>query len=121
MDKPETFTSEMQLSAAIDSDVIVGRIAKQVDFQKEQLILIAWKGHGAQSMNARVDAKGEIVFSESNSRTDAAKLAKDHVYFYAVAKDAKWKVAKEPEIPICLPPAEKLPQPAPVLPPPVAD
>ena len=117
MDKPETFTSEMQLAAAIEGDDIVGRIAKQIDFEKEQLILIAWKGHGAQSINAHVDAKGEIEFLESNSHTDAAKLAKDHVYFYAVAKGAKWKVAKEPDLPVCLPPPEPKLPPAAELPP----
>ena len=119
INRPEAFASKMQLAAAVEGEALVGRIAKQVDFQSEQLILIAWKGHAAQSIKARLDGRGDaqtVVFSEWDTHTDAAKLAKNHVYFYVVDKDTKWKFEKEPPLGGPFPPVirePELPQPRP--------
>ena len=65
-------------------------IAKIVDFDKDYMLIFAWSGSGGDKL-AAADEKGEAVFTVTRGRT---KDLRQHLRVFAVAKGAKWSVAK---------------------------
>ena len=97
-DKPRVFPDAMALAEVVKDKEIRDRIAAQIDFGKEQLILIAWKG-GSNNKPHRVDVSDDgesVVFVQPPITFQISKGDRHHVYLYALPKTAKWSHRKEP-------------------------
>ena len=71
-------------------------IQKQVDFNKEQLLLFKWSGSGRDKLELRVEeekAGAVVVFKLTPGLT---RDLRPHVRLYAVANDAAWRFAEKP-------------------------
>lgn len=98
-EKPEVIRSEMMLSEIFDSETIQDRIASQVDFAREQLVLFAWTGRSGERMSAAVkksDDESTVVFYELPRVGDGFATI-HHVQMYVIGKDAKWSLGPAPE------------------------
>jgi hypothetical protein len=90
--KPVMITNADELAKAIADKDWQAKIAKQVDFNKEQLVFFAWAGSGQDKLSARVDKDKKepvVVFSYTQGLTDDLR---SHFHLYAVGKDATWRV-----------------------------
>ena len=83
-------TSKAELEQLITDEPTREAIAKIVDFEKSYLLIFAWAGSGGDKI-AATDEKGEAVFTVTRGKT---KDLRQHLRVFAVAKDAKWSVAK---------------------------
>lgn len=94
--KPEAIRSTKELHAIFGNVTIRKRISSQVDFDKEQLILVAWAG-------TRSDKPLRIKPTEANTALgfyepkdeEVNKVAKNHIYLYAIGKNVRWFCEKE--------------------------
>ncbi len=90
--KPAVITSAEELAKAFPEKDIQARIAKDVDFQKEQLLFFAWSGSGGDKLTYKVEdgKKGpEVVFQRAAGFTD--DLA-SHFRLFAVPRGAAWRI-----------------------------
>lgn len=83
-------TSKAELEQLIPDEPTREAIAKLIDFEKSYLLIFAWAGSGGDKI-AAADEKGEAVFTVTRGKT---KDLRQHLRVFAVAKDAKWSVAK---------------------------
>lgn len=83
-------TSKAELEQLIADEPTREALAKIVDFEKSYLLIFAWAGSGGDKI-AGADEKGEAVFTVTRGKT---KDLRQHLRVFAVAKDAKWSVAK---------------------------
>jgi len=90
--KPARITKKEELEKAVSGKEVQEKIAKQVDFAREHLLLFAWQGSGGDKLSVKTeDEKGKVVavFSYSPGVTDDVKA---HVHLFAIPKDATWRV-----------------------------
>ena len=68
-------------------------LKKQVNFDKQNLIIIAWSGSGGDRITYFVNASfpEQVVFSYKRGRT---RDLRRHFKLYAVRKNVKWSVGK---------------------------
>src|SRR5262245_28054084 len=61
--KPTRITTAEELAKAVPDKEWRDRIARQVDFAREQLLFVAWSGSGGDKLSFRVEAgkKGPVV------------------------------------------------------------
>ena len=83
-------TSKAELEQLVTDEPTRDAIAKIVDFDKDYMLIFAWSGSGGDKL-AAADEKGEAVFTVTRGKT---KDLRQHLRVFAVAKDAKWSVAK---------------------------
>ena len=83
-------TSKVELEELIPDEATRDAIAKIVDFDKDYILIFAWAGSGGDKL-AAADEKGAAVFTVTRGKT---KDLRQHLRVFAVAKDAKWSVAK---------------------------
>ena len=91
--KPTRITNAEELAKAFpDTDEEwLGRIAKQVDFEKDELLFFAWTGSSTDRLSFKVEEtkKGPVVvFSYEQGRGD--DMPRPQFRLYAVAKN--WRV-----------------------------
>ena len=83
-------TSKAELAELIPDEATRDALAEIVDFDKSYILIFAWAGSGGDKL-AAVDEKGEAVFTVTRGKT---KDRRQHLRVFAVAKDAKWSLAK---------------------------
>ena len=69
----------------------LAKISKAVDFEKQSVLLFAWKGSGQDRLQYVVKESfpEQIVFSHKHGRT---KDLRSHVKVYVLRSDVKWAV-----------------------------
>jgi hypothetical protein len=89
-DKPTEIKNEEQLSKAFPQKELVEQIKKDVDFDKQKLLLFAWSGSGKDKIS--FDAgKDEVTFTYQRGLTRDLRA---HFHLFAIPKDAKWSMSK---------------------------
>jgi len=94
--KPINITSADELTKAISDEEVRDKIAKQVDFAKEQLVIFSWVGSGTDKLTYQVSEhrKGPYVaFTFHRGHGDDKPRPRHQIY--AVAKNASWGVEVE--------------------------
>jgi hypothetical protein len=91
--KPTRITSADELAKALPDKAWQERIANQVDFAKEYLLLFAWAGSGQDKLTFQawqaIVPGVEFVYTEG--RTDDLR---SHFRLFAVAKNLIWQVRR---------------------------
>jgi len=87
--KPTKITSAEELAKALPGKDVAEKVAKQVDFSKEYLLLFRWSGSGGDQLTASGETKA--TFAHQRGLT---KDLRQHLHLFAVAKDAEWEFAK---------------------------
>ena len=91
-DKPDVITSEEELTRAFPENELRDRIAKEVDFKKQQLVFFAWAGSGRDKLEFGV-YKGkkatEVTFTYERGLT---RDLRRHYHLFAIPRDATWRV-----------------------------
>jgi hypothetical protein len=90
---PKKITSEDELAIAIDAKEWQERIAKQVDFSKEYLLLFMWRGSGQDKLSSKVaeeKKKPVVIFEFSPGVTQDCHF---HASLFAVSRDVNWQLA----------------------------
>jgi hypothetical protein len=89
--KPTAITSAEELAKAFPDKEWQERIAKQVDFGKEKLLLFRWAGSGGDRISpaAGKGDKAPVVFHYRAGLTDDLRR---HFRLFAIPKDATWRV-----------------------------
>jgi hypothetical protein len=90
VDKPTVIASADDLTKAMLGEDATATIKKEVNFDKEQVLVFAWGGSGGDKLAASAD-KGEVTFEFKRGLT---RDFRQHVHAFVIPKDAKWKVAK---------------------------
>jgi hypothetical protein len=91
---PTRITNAEELAKAIPDKAWQDRIAKQVDFAKEQLLFFAWAGSGQDKLAFKDDSKGivpAVEFRYTEGKTDDLR---SHFRLYAVRKNISWQVRR---------------------------
>jgi len=88
--EPTKVTSKDELAKVVEDKDAADAIAKFVDFEKEYVLIFAWAGSGGDKLTAAVE-KDAVVFTVKRGLT---KDLRQHAHVFAVAKDAKWSMAK---------------------------
>ena len=88
--EPVKIASKEELAKAIEDKDSAAAIAKGVDFEKEYVLIFAWAGSGGDKLSATTE-KDAVVFTLTRGRTKDLRM---HAHVFAVAKDAKWSMAK---------------------------
>ena len=88
--EPSKVTSKDELAKAVEDKDTMDAIAKAVDFDKEYVLIFAWSGSGGDKLSAAGE-KDAAVFTLARGRTKDLRM---HAHVFAVAKDAKWSMAK---------------------------
>ncbi|MGE3805881.1 MAG: hypothetical protein AB7K24_14495 [Gemmataceae bacterium] len=90
VDKPTVIASAAQLSKAIPEKDVQARVAKEVDFSKQQVLFFAWTGSGTDKLTPKAEGN-KVVFQYAPGVTDDVAR---HFKLFVLAKDATWKVAR---------------------------
>ncbi len=90
--QPIVIKTKEELTTALGDKNAIETVLKEVDFAKEQLILFSWAGSGQDQITADDEKSkdGEVMFRYKPGRT---RDLRPHLRLFAIAKDAKWKVA----------------------------
>lgn len=97
VERPRAITTEAELNTAFADTTVRARLAKEVDFDKEQLLLFTWSGSGQDKLThefkllCEKSKESEVVFRYTpGDSTDR----KGHTHLYVVPKDKKttWRV-----------------------------
>ena len=99
-DKPQVIRDAKTLAAVFKDAGIEKRLVRQVDFRKQQLILIAWQGWLSDRLYQTIKTtKGvqSVVFVEPAQIDPPVPSRKFHVYLYAMPRDMKWICYKQPK------------------------
>lgn len=95
--RPRVIATEAELTAAVPDAAVRARMAKAVDFDKEQLLLFVWSGSGQDKLTPEFKVlcskskESEVVFRYvPGDSTDK----KGHARLFVVPKDKKttWRV-----------------------------
>jgi hypothetical protein len=89
IDKPTVIASADDLAKAMLGDDATATIKKEVNFDKEQVLLFAWAGSGGDKLTA-LAGKDEVTFQYAPGRT---KDLRQHFHAFVIPKNMKWKVA----------------------------
>jgi len=94
--KPTVIADDKALAAAMPDEAARKAIGKQVDFDKQELLLFAWSGSGRDRLRVSVRAgKGggkEHVFAYERGLT---RDFRPHTKLFAIEKGAKWSLQLE--------------------------
>lgn len=85
---PTGVTSREDLEKAISNDSVRERVLKEVNFEKQQLVLFHWSGSGQDKVTP-VTRDGKVVFEVKRGLT---KDLRNHALLFALAKETKWSV-----------------------------
>jgi RNA polymerase sigma factor (sigma-70 family) len=91
-EKPAPITSVKELEKAISDKEWQAKIAKQVDFAKEQLLFFAWLGSGGDKFGFTTQESKSgpvVVFRYLRGEEDDEVL---HFRLYALSKETGWRV-----------------------------
>ncbi len=97
VERPRAITTEAELATAFPDTTVRARLAKEVDFDKEQLLLFTWSGSGQDNLTAAFKVlcekskESQVVFRyTAGDSTDR----KGHAHLFVVPKDKKstWRV-----------------------------
>lgn len=90
--KPKEIKSAKELTSALP-EAVAKEVAKEVDFDKQLVLVFAWSGSGQDKVTAKEDAenKGNVIFQYRPGRT---RDLRPHVHVFAVRKDSKWKIQR---------------------------
>lgn len=88
--KPTKITSTAELEKAITDKEVREKIAKQVDFKKEYLLLFAWAGSGRDKLSFEVK-DSEVVFTRTMGLT---RDLRSHVKLFAIPEKLSHKMQK---------------------------
>ena len=88
--EPAKISSKDELAKAVEDKDTRAAIAQAIDFEKEYLLIFQWAGSGGDKLTAATEKDG-VVFTKTFGRT---KDLRQHAHFFAIAKDAKWSMAK---------------------------
>jgi hypothetical protein len=83
-----TSADELKKAKPLADDAGRDALAKQIDFEKEKLVLFVWGGSGGDKLLAGGDAK-EVTFTHTPGLTFDLR---QHFRAFAVPKDAKVKL-----------------------------
>jgi hypothetical protein len=88
--KPLVLKSEKEAGEHFDADELA-KLAKQVDFAKQIVLLFAWRGSGQDKLDAAVAESypEQIFFSYAPGRT---RDLREHVRIYALRSNVRWSV-----------------------------
>jgi hypothetical protein len=88
---PTKITTAEELKKAVGESA--DAVAKDVNFEKEYLLVFKWRGSGQDALAASTEAgdKSTAVFAYTRGRT---KDLREHFKVFAVAKGTEWKMAK---------------------------
>ena len=87
--KPTKIMSAEELVKAMPGKDAAEKVAKQVDFSKEYLLLFRWSGSGGDQLTAGGETKATFAYQRG-----LTKDLRQHLHLFAVAKDAEWEFAK---------------------------
>lgn len=88
--EPVQVGSKDELAKVLEDKDAQDAIAKMIDFDTEYVLIFAWSGSGEDRLVAKVE-KDTVAFSIIGGRT---KDRRAHMRVYALAKEAKWSLAK---------------------------
>lgn len=89
---PIVIKSKAELTNAVADEDAVMKIAKEVNFDSEQLVYFVWSGSGQDKLTFEIgegDKKGEVTFTYAAGRT---RDLRPHRKLAVLPKDAKVKV-----------------------------
>ena len=93
--KPTVVKSAKELANVVSDKAEQVRIAKEVDWEKQHLLVFSWGGSGGDKLTSDVK-KGkdgpEIVFTYTGGLTLDLQM---HMRLYAVRNGVPWKFAKD--------------------------
>jgi hypothetical protein len=86
--KPTVITSAKELARAVPGEGAQEKIEKQVDFDKQQVLMFSWAGSGRDRLSV-TESEGKVVFHYKRGLT---KDLRPHLYFFAVRKGVKYEL-----------------------------
>lgn len=86
--KPTVLKTADEMSKAIKSKDVVARLQKEVDFEKQNVLLFSWAGSGQDKLSFIVAKENVVVFQFQRGRT---RDLRPHVHAFAINKDTKWE------------------------------
>jgi hypothetical protein len=89
-DKPLLIKSQQDAAKHFAGDDLA-RLNKQVDFEKQFVLLFAWKGSGQDRLDVAVAESypEQIMFKFKPGRT---RDLREHIHVYALRSNVKWSV-----------------------------
>ena len=85
--KPKVIASASELDRVLDDG---GMLKKEIDFDKEKLVLFAWTGSGQDKLLGKADKEGKTaIFTYVPGQT---RDIRRHVHLYAVPKSAEVRI-----------------------------
>lgn len=97
VERPRVIVTVAELNTAFPDATVAGRLAKELDFDREQLLLFTWSGSGQDKLTPEYkmlcikSKESEVVFRyTSGDATDR----KAHAHLFVVPKSQKttWRV-----------------------------
>lgn len=86
VETPLRFASEKELAVRVPDAAQRAAIVKQVDFEKEHLVLFSWSGSGGDKLAPTEGKPGEAAFVYTAGFTDDLRR---HAHLFAVPAKAK--------------------------------
>jgi hypothetical protein len=89
---PTKIANATDLTAAIPDKNVQARILKEVDLNKEYLLLFAWSGSGGDRLSYALEKAKEgpgVIFTRTRGLT---RDLRTHVKLYAVPKTFAWRM-----------------------------
>ena len=99
-DKPEAIRDAKKLAAVFKDASIRKRVAAAIDFEREQLVLTAWKGWSDEKVHLQPSQDEDhpvlIVEPFVDEPRSPQAVQKHHIYLFAIPKDCKWSFHRQP-------------------------
>jgi hypothetical protein len=89
--KVNGITGRTQLEFYLGKMGAYKKVIEQVDFTKEQLVLLRWSGSGQDSIELKKEKDGRVIFKLTPGKTGDKS---QHVRLFAVPLKTEYKVAK---------------------------
>ena len=91
LDEPAKVTNAEELAKLVADKDEAAKIAKEIDFAKEYLIVFAWEGSGQDRLDHAIKAEKDelsVSFTYTAGRT---RDLRQHLHMYVVKKDVVFK------------------------------
>lgn len=89
-DKPTVIDSDAELRKIFKDKAVENRLDREVNFNKQKLLVFAWSGSGGDKLGYKIDNR-EVLFQFQPGMT---KDLRPHVELFTLDKDAKYRVEK---------------------------
>lgn len=89
-DKPIVIDSDRELRKVLKDNAVQERLDREVNINKQKLLVFAWSGSGGDKLDYKVEKK-KVVFQFKPGMT---KDLRQHIELFALDKDAKYRVKK---------------------------